>query len=391
MKKLLVLLTAGWVVFLSAAETFSGAAALDQAIEEAVQSGLTPGAVVLIGHDGAVVYRKAYGDQAILPKREPMTVDTIFDAASLTKVIATTSCLMLLYDQGKLDIDRPVTSYLPEFQGGHSTITVRQLLTHFSGLRPDLVLEPPWSGYQTGVDKALIDKPAGPPGVKFVYSDINFVLLGEIVHRLSGQMLSEYAREHVFRPLQMKDTRFNPPAGELSRIAPTEIDPVTGQPFRGVVHDPTARYMGGVAGDAGMFTTAGDLGRFAQMMLDSGVAHFGVAQGKQLFTRAAIEKFTSTQSPPDQPVWRGLGWDIDSPLSRNRGELFPVGSYGHTGYTGTSIWIDPASRTYVVLLTNYVHPQKGKKSLSALRSRVATIAATSVGYTSRGSRSHKEP
>jgi CubicO group peptidase (beta-lactamase class C family) len=362
-----------------AKDSFSEAAKLDHTIETAIGLGTAPGAVVVIGHEGKIVYRKSYGDRALVPTRERMTLDTIFDAASLTKVIATTSCLMKLFDAGKFDIDQPVTKYLPDFQGGNSPITVRNLMTHFSGLRPDLLLEPPWSGYETGIQKALQEKPAGPPGVKFVYSDINFLLLGEIVHRLSGQTLAEFAREQVFVPLEMKDTGFLPPALELARIAPTEFDPAGGPPLRGVVHDPTARFMGGVAGDAGMFTTADDLSKFAQMMLDG-----GVFRGKRLFSAAAIERFTSTQAPPNQPVLRGLGWDIDSPLSRNRGELFPIGSYGHTGYTGTSIWIDPASKSFVIFLTNYIHPRKDKRSLSALRSRVATIAAESAGYASQG-------
>jgi uncharacterized protein YbbC (DUF1343 family)/CubicO group peptidase (beta-lactamase class C family) len=354
--------------------TFPGAEALDAEINSAVSRQLIPGAVVEVGHNGVVVYRKAYGSRALVPKREAMTLDTIFDAASLTKVIATTSCLMKLFDEGKLDIDAPVTAYLPEFQGGHSAITVRNLMTHFSGLRPDLDLRPSWGGYDTGIRKALVDAPTGPPGTRFVYSDINFILLGEIVHRLSGKTLDRYAHDAVFEPLGMKHTRFQPPGEWISHIAPTELDEASGMPIRGIVHDETSRFMGGVAGHAGMFTTAEDLGRFAQMMIDR-----GVAEGKRIVSAAAIEKFTSPQSPPNQRAVRGLGWDIDSPYSGNRGELFPAGvSFGHTGFTGTSIWIDPGSKTYVILLTNSVHPHRGK-SLTALRSRVATIAAASVG------------
>ena len=354
-------------------DVFTGATAVDEAINHAVQNHLIPGAVLVIGHNGRIVYRKAYGERALVPKREPMTLDTIFDAASLTKVVATTSSIMKLFEAGKIRLNDPVTNYLPEFQGGHSDITVRNLMTHFSGLRPDLDLKPVWSGYETGIHRALMDKPAGPPGVRFVYSDINFVLLGEIVHRLSGQMLSDYARENIFQPLGMQDSMFQPPAHLAPRIAPTEIDEASGIPFRGVVHDPTARFMGGVAGDAGLFTTGDDLAKFAQMILDQGTAH-----GATLFSPPAVLKFTSPQSPADQPILRGLGWDIDSPYSSNRGELFPIGSFGHTGYTGTSLWIDPASKSYVILLTNFVHPRHGK-SLSSLRSRVATIAAASFG------------
>jgi uncharacterized protein YbbC (DUF1343 family) len=363
---------------------FSCAAALcaqpsfDEPIERAVKDGLIPGAVLLVGHDGQVVFRKAYGERALVPKREPMTVDTIFDAASLTKVVATTSVIMKLFEQGKIRLNDPVTKYLPEFQGGHSDITIRNLMTHFSGLRPDLDLQPPWSGYETGIHRALIDKPAGPPGIRFVYSDINFILLGEIARRLSGQMLSDLARENIFEPLGMRDTMFQPPASLRPRIAPTELDPATGQPLRGVVHDETSRFMGGVAGHAGLFTTADDLAKFVQMLLDRGQAN-----GTRLFSELTLEKFTTPQSPADQPILRGLGWDIDSPFSSNRGDLFPIGSYGHTGFTGTSIWIDPTSRSYVILLTNSVHPHRGK-SLSSLRGRVATIAAASFGIIAPG-------
>jgi uncharacterized protein YbbC (DUF1343 family)/CubicO group peptidase (beta-lactamase class C family) len=379
MKSLLALLFA---VCVHAQEPFSGAAAVDQQMERAVQDGLIPGAVLMIGHNGQIVYQKAYGSRALIPHREPMTLDTIFDAASLTKVIATTPSIMRLFEQGQIRLNDPVTKYLPEFQGGHSDITIRNLMTHFSGLRPDLDLKPAWSGYETGIQRALNDKPAGPPGVRFVYSDINFILLGEIVHRLSGKMLNEYARENFYQPLGMRETMFLPPASLRPRIAPTEINPATGQPLRGEVHDDTARYMGGVAGNAGVFTTAADLARFAQMMLDGGQVKGdkGEGNGVRLFSAATVEKFTSPESPPDQPILRGLGWDIDSTYSSNRGELFPIGSYGHTGFTGTSIWIDPFSHSYLIILTNVVHPHRGH-SLSSLRSRVATLVAASLGVT----------
>ena len=383
MRILLLLLSA---VCLQAQVSFSGGAAVDQQMERAVQDGLIPGAVVVIGHNGQIVYQKAYGSRALIPHREPMTLDTIFDAASLTKVIATTPSVMRLFEQGQIRINDPVTKYLPEFQGGHSEITIRNLMTHFSGLRPDLDLKPAWSGYETGIQRALNDKPAGPPGVKFVYSDINFILMAEIVHRLSGKMLNEYARENFYEPLGMHETMFLPPASLRPRIAPTEINPVTGQPLRGEVHDDTARYMGGVAGNAGVFTTAADLAKFAQMMLDGGqVKGEGEGNGVRLFSAATVEKFTSPQSPPDQPILRGLGWDIDSPYSSNRGELFPIGSYGHTGFTGTSLWIDPFSHSYLIILTNVVHPHRGH-SLSSLRSRVATLVAASLGVTAAGVR-----
>lgn len=355
-----------------AAPAFAGGPALDGAIRQAIAEDQIPGAVLLVSHNGNVVYRKAYGSRALKPRREPMTMDTIFDAASLTKVVATTSAFMKLFEEGKVRLNDRVTEYLPDFQGGDSRITVRNLLTHFSGMRPDLDLDPPWSGYDIGVQMALVDKPVVPPGARFIYSDINFILVGEIVHRLSGKMLSDFVRENVFKPLGMRDTMFLPPAKLRRRIAPTEILPGKRLPLRGVVHDPTARNMGGIAGHAGLFTTAADLSRFAEMMLGRG------RRGKiRLFSPLTIRKFTTPQSPPDQPILRGLGWDIDSPYSGNRGDLFPIGSYGHTGFTGTSLWIDPSTNSYVILLTNSVHPHI-RRAITSLRGRVATIVAAAL-------------
>jgi uncharacterized protein YbbC (DUF1343 family)/CubicO group peptidase (beta-lactamase class C family) len=361
-----------------AQETFSGSSTLDAAIDQAVRDGLIPGAVLIVGHDGKILHRKAYGSRALVPQREPMTIDTIFDLASLTKVIATTSGAMKIFEDGKLRLSDKVTDYLPEFQGGKSDITVRDLMTHFSGFKPDFDLDPPFSGYDAGIHRALIEKPQNPPGVRFVYSDTNFILMGEIVRRKSGKMLDELTRDEIFKPLGMVDTQFNPPALLRGRVAPTEIDAATGLPFRGVVHDPRARLMGGVAGHAGLFSTATDLSRFAEMMLG-----MGTRDGVRVFSPLTIRKFTSPETPPDQPVLRGLGWDIDSSYSSNRGELFPIGSYGHTGFTGTSIWIDPLTNSYVILLTNFVHPKAGK-SLTGLRSRIATIAAAAIGADAPG-------
>jgi uncharacterized protein YbbC (DUF1343 family)/CubicO group peptidase (beta-lactamase class C family) len=360
------------------AQNFPAKEALDDAIDQAIRKDQIPGAVLLIGHNGQIVYRNAYGQRSVTPTAEPMTLDTIFDCASLTKVVATTSALMKLFEQGRLRLNDRVTDYLPDFQGGKSDITVRHLMTHFSGLRPDVDLEPAWSGYETGIHRALIDKPAGPPGARFVYSDINFILLGEIVRRLSGETVADYAAKNIFQRLGMRDTLFRPPEALHPRIAPTEVLKTDHLTLRGVVHDPTARYMGGVAGHAGLFSTAGDLARFCQMMLDG-----GVWEGTQIFSRLTVEKFTTPQSPPDQPILRGLGWDVDSPFSGERGELFPIGSYGHTGFTGTSLWLDPKSNTYVILLTNAVHPHL-RPAITSLRARIATIAAASLGVETAG-------
>ncbi|MBX9602805.1 MAG: DUF1343 domain-containing protein [Bryobacteraceae bacterium] len=352
------------------AQTFAGSADIDRAMEQAVSSGLIPGGVVIAGQDGRILHRKAYGSRSLIPAREPMTADTIFDAASLTKVVAATSAVLKLFEQGRIRLNDRVTDYLPGFQNGKSDITIRHLLTHFSGLRPDLDLRPAWSGYDLAVRKALVDKPVAAPGERFLYSDINFILLGEIVRQLTGRMLDEYVREILFEPAGMKETGFRPAASLRARIAPTEVE--NGEPLRGVVHDETTRFMGGVSGHAGMFTTADDLARFATLILSG---------GGRIFSPAAIQKFTTPQTPADQPILRGLGWDIDSPFSANRGELFPIGSFGHTGFTGTSLWMDPHSRSFVIVLTNYIHPKRGK-NLSSLRGRIATIVAAHAGYAS---------
>lgn len=366
----------------SAGSTYAGTADIDRAVAESLKRGEMPGAVIEIGKPGQVLFRKAYGSRALKPAVEAMSEDTIFDAASLTKVIATTSAMMKLFEQGQVRLLDPVSRYLPEFAQGNpakNDITIRHLLTHFSGLRPDVDLKPVWSGYETGIRLALTDKPVQAPGVKFVYSDINFILLGEIVRRLSGKPLDAYVEEFVFGPLGMKETRFRPPADWKGRIAPTEQEPGMASPLRGTVHDPTTRFMGGVAGHAGVFTTAADLGIFAQMMLKDGVAR----DGRRLFQAATIRKFTEPQTPQDQPTLRALGWDMDSRYSANRGELFPLGSYGHTGFTGTSLWIDPSSKTYVVVLANSVHPMR-RPPINSLRSRVATIAAAQAGIPRAG-------
>ncbi|MEO8659987.1 MAG: exo-beta-N-acetylmuramidase NamZ domain-containing protein [Bryobacteraceae bacterium] len=343
----------------------------DDAINEAVRKDQIPGAVLLFGQSGRTPYVKAYGNRALVPAREAMTVDTIFDAASLTKVIATTSCVMKLFEQGKLRLNDKATDYLPEFQGGKSDITLRHMLTHFSGLRPFVALKPTETGYETGLNRMLADKAVNLPGERFVYSDTNFILLAEIVRRITGKTVAEYAREQVFEPLGMTDTMFLPPASLRSRIAPTELEDRV--PLRGVVHDERSRAMGGVAGHAGLFTTATDLAKFADMMLG-----LGERNGVRIFQPETVRKFTTPQTPPDQPILRGLGWDIDSPYSSNRGELFPIGSYGHTGFTGTSIWIDPRSHSYVIILANSVHPHR-RPAITGLRGRIATIAAAQVG------------
>jgi uncharacterized protein YbbC (DUF1343 family)/CubicO group peptidase (beta-lactamase class C family) len=322
-----------------------------------------------------MVYRKAYGARALEPKREAMTLDTVFDVASLTKVIVTTTAVMQLVEQGKVRLNDLVAKYLPEFApNGKDEITVRQLLTHYSGLEPDLDLKTPWEGKDTAYRMAFAETPQDPPGSKFTYSDINFIVLGALVERVSGESLDEYATRHIFTPLKMMRTRFVPPlaprAGWIQKIAPTQYDE-NEHMLRGVVHDPTVRRMGGVAGQAGLFSTGDDLAKFAQALLNGGGG---------ILSPLSVEKMTTPEQPPSAPVLRGFGWDIDSPYSSNRGDLLPVGSYGHTGFTGTSMWIDPTTKSYIILLTNAVHP-RGKSNAIALRSKVATAVAAALPLT----------
>jgi uncharacterized protein YbbC (DUF1343 family) len=335
---------------------------VDAVIQQAIADGNIPGAVLEVGHDGAVVYRKAYGSRALEPRREPMTLDTVFDLASLTKVVATTTAVMQLVEQGKLRMNDPVAKYLPEFaQNGKEDITVRQLLTHYSGLAPDIDLTPAFDSKESAYRLAFIETPQQAPGSGFVYSDTNFIILGAMVEKISGVTLDVYTELHIFAPLKMTHTRFVPPAAWRMKIAPTEYDE-NEHMLHGVVHDPRARRMGGVAGHAGLFSTAEDLAKFAQAMLDG---------GDGVLSAVTVKKMTQPEQPPAAPVLRGFGWDIDSPFSSNRGDLLPVGSFGHTGFTGTSIWIDPTTQTYIILLTNAVHP-RGKGNAIALRSKVAT-------------------
>src|SRR5579864_6535606 len=342
--------------------------AVDAVIQQAIADNNIPGAVLIVGHDGKVIYRKAYGHRSLEPKRELMTLDTIFDLASLTKVIATTTAVMQLMEQGKVRMNDPVAKYLPEFaQNGKEDITIRQLMTHYSGLAPDLDLTTPWEGKNTAYQLAFVEPPETTPGSGFVYSDINFIMLGALVEKVSGETLDVYTTKHIFAQLKMTRTRFLPPALWRPRIAPTQYDENVLM-LRGVVHDPTARRMGGVAGHAGLFSTADDLAKFAQALLKGGGG---------ILSAVTVEKMTSPEQPPHAPVLRGFGWDIDSPFSSNRGDLLPVGSFGHTGFTGTSMWIDPTTKTYIILLTNSVHP-RGKGNAIGLRTKVATEVAAAL-------------
>src|SRR5580765_4296507 len=320
-------------------------AEMDEAILQAIAEKRCPGGVLWFEHRG-ISYHKAYGNRAVVPSVERMTEDTIFDAASLTKVVACTPAVMLLVERGKVKLDDPVQTYIPEFKGGgKEKITVRQLMTHTSGLRPDIETRSDWHGQQTAIQKASEETLQAEPGTVFRYSDINYFLLGEVVQRASGKKLEEFVAMEIYKPLRMVDTGYLPPKSKFSRIAPTEV--VNGAPYRGVVHDPTARHMGGVAGHAGLFFTAADLARYARMLLNQ-----GTLDGVRIFKPETVRLMTTVQTPSSVPARRGLGWDIDSGFSGPRGKFFPLGSFGHTGWTGTSIWIDPYSDSFLIFLSN---------------------------------------
>ena len=356
-------------------------AGIEPLVAQAIAAKKLPGAVVLVGRGDQNLYQRAIGSRALVPAKEPMSLDTIFDLASLTKVVATTTSVMMLVEEGKIRLSDRVSTFIPGFERyGKANITIRHLMTHVSGLRPDLDLGDMWSGSDTAIRLAIEEVPTSPPGERFVYSDINYFLLGDIVRRVSGRPLNEFAHDRIFAPLGMKDTTFLPAASLRGRIAPTELCTPLGWPcqgagmsmLRGVVHDPTARRMGGVAGHAGLFSTASDLAIFCRMLLGGGAYH-----GVRILSPLSVAKMTMPASPPGDRNVRGLGWDLDSAYSSNRGELLPLGSFGHTGFTGTSIWMDPTTKMFVVFLSNRVHPD-GKGDVTPLRAEVATIAASAI-------------
>ncbi|MEE6165640.1 MULTISPECIES: serine hydrolase domain-containing protein [unclassified Mycolicibacterium] len=430
-------------------------------VDDSIAAHRLPGAVVQIGHGGNVVFRQAFGSRKLPDEpgldgapapAEPMTEDTLFDLASLTKSLATTVAVLQLYEQGRIQIDDPVQKYLPEFNPANdprrAQVTLRMLLTHTSGIAGDLSLDGPWgldrADKAQGIHRALAAWVVFDPGTRFHYSDINFIILGALVEKITGETLDTYVPGNVFGPLGMADTHYLPadkacgphqirgtaivfdktapkegacPAGTwstdlLARIAPTAHDgdtpglnPDFGQLLRGTVHDPTARRMGGVSGSAGVFSTVQDVGRYAQDLLDRLAGRpspFPLQQSTlesmttpqqpghnpaQLqaandATRRAVENTPNTTDPllaPNYPAiagqdLRGFGWDIDTEQSRPRGMLFPIGSFGHTGFTGVSLWIDPGSDTYVIVLANVIH-QPGGPPIVKLSGDIATTTA----------------
>lgn len=358
---------------------------LDEVVETAIAEGAVPGAVLVVGHAGEIVYERAFGARSIgtgvAGTAEEMTLDTVFDLASLTKVIATTTSVMQLVEHGRLRLGDRVANYLPGFDNyGKGPITLVHLLTHTSGLAPDLPLEDVFEGSETALARTFVQVPVAGVGERFIYSDLNFMLLAHIVERVSGQSFDRFVQDHLFDPLGMVETWFNPPAALRDRIAPTERCAALAWPcgdpdapmLRGRVHDPTARRMGGVAGHAGLFSTARDLASFCAMLLAG-----GAYEGGQLLASLTVARMTTVSTPSHLADKRGLGWDIDSRFSSNRGDLFSVGSYGHTGFTGTSLWLDPASETFVVFLSSRLHPV-GEGDVRALRGEVATLVASAL-------------
>lgn len=361
---------------------------LDKIIEGAIARHETPGAVVLVARRGRVVWRKAYGERAVVPSSEKMTPDTIFDLASLTKVVATATSIMILVERGRLRLSDALTDYIPELKGeGRERITLEMLLTHRSGYAADFDLTEQWKGYDEAMQRLFREPLRNVPGTRFIYSDINYIALGEVVHRVSGLMLDEFARKNIFEPLKMRDTGFRPRAELLPRVAPTEtlrvalnrLDATTNDAteqadklLRGEVHDPTAFRMDGVAGHAGLFSTMDDLAVFCQMILNGG--EYGKAR---ILSPMGVAAMTRPRAVTDEGEARALGWDMTSSFAVNRGDIFPPGSFGHTGFTGTSMWIDPSSETFVVFLCNRLHPD-GKGEVAALRGRISSIVASAV-------------
>jgi uncharacterized protein YbbC (DUF1343 family)/CubicO group peptidase (beta-lactamase class C family) len=351
---------------------------MDEIINAEIAKKQLPGAVVVAGRKGKVVWRRAYGNRAVEPATEQMTADTIFDIASLTKVVATATSMIILVERGLVRLGDPVSRYIPEFgEMGKRSITVEQLLTHRSGLIPDNDIK----DYEQGPEEAMRNvwklAPLAEPGSKFIYSDVNYIVLAELVKRLSGKPIDQFATENIYRPLGMKDTGYKPDASLISRIAPTEKR--DDKWMRGEVHDPRAYLLGGVAGHAGLFSTGDDLAIFCRMILNQGEFN-----GARILSPMGVARMTEARASGGNAVdgmARGIGWDVSTGYSANRGDLFPIGSFGHTGFTGTSLWLDPSSDAFVIFLSNRVHPRLDPKKpadVNSLRGRVASVVAAAI-------------
>jgi CubicO group peptidase (beta-lactamase class C family) len=355
---------------------------LDGLVNDAIARKDFPGAVLLIGRKGKTVFREAYGESQWVPDRKPLDEGMIFDLASITKPVATATSFMILVEEGKISLDEKVKEYIPGFAAyidpeGKPAEDARiwHLLTHTSGLPPyaevtdvEEALGQPCTNAQLVGYIAQLPK-TDTPGTAFHYSCLGYITLAHILHLVTGQDIAAFSEERIFKPLKMKHTFFNPPEKFRILCVPTEV--IDKKPLIGFVHDPLARLQGGISGNAGLFSTADDLAVFTRMMLGKG-SYMGI----RILSPIAVERMT-TVWPKAPFAGRGLGWDLDSAYSTNRGDLFGPRSYGHTGYTGTSIWIDPDTETYVIFLTNRVHPGD-KGAILALRSRVANVVAAAL-------------
>ena len=351
-----------------AALDFTG---VDEAAGEAVTSGEIPGIVVLIGRNGDTLYHRAFGWREVVPEPRPMMTDTLFDIASLTKPFGTTLAVMSLVERGAIDLEAPLGRYLKEFKGStFEQVTIRRILTHSAGF-PAIPATDALAGGFPRAARTLAAKPLDyPPGTGFQYSDTGFILLGEVVRRVSGDSLDDYLTRVVFRPLGLRDTTFHPDERQRRRTAATEFH--NGVMLQGQVHDPRARQLGGVAGHAGMFSTAADLARVCRMLLNE-----GQLDGKRILKAATVQMMW--QRSPDPDGVRALGWDVSSSFARLMSPFFPVNSVGHTGFTGTTVWIDPPTRTYMIVLTNRIHPNGGgANKIRELRSRVAAAVGAEL-------------
>jgi CubicO group peptidase (beta-lactamase class C family) len=334
---------------------------VDQLLESFRERGAFPGGVAAVGYHGTLVHLYPFGQLSYSADAAPVITDTLYDLASLTKIVATTSMAMILVDEGRLDLDRPVQDFLPGFSGpGKEAVTVRHLLTHSSGLEATAPLFKEIRGKAAYVERIQALDLVYSPGSRSVYSDLGIILLGEVLEQAAGQPLEAFVRERVLDPLGMRDTTFRPPAELRPRIAPTEFDAWRGRLIQGEVHDENAFAMGGVAPHAGLFGTAGDLARFAQMMLNG---------GRPIISRETVELFTRKAGIPGSD--RALGWDTKSAEGSSAGTLFSPTSFGHTGFTGTSLWIDPERQIFLILLTNRVHPTRENNLIREVRPAIA--------------------
>jgi uncharacterized protein YbbC (DUF1343 family) len=342
---------------------------IDRLVADALAQGKLPGCVVAVGRGNGIVYQKAFGARALVPDKEAMTLDTIFDLASLTKPVATATALMVLAEQGKVDLDERAARYVPEFRShGKDAITLRQLLTHVSGLPAETPVADFERGRAAAMKHIMALSLKAPPGTKSAYSDVGFLVLEEVIRRMIGGALAAFAETAIFRPLGMNDTGFRPSAEARPRIAPTEKR--NDAWMRGEVHDPRAHRLGGIAGHAGLFSTAKDLARFARMVIGA-----GILDGARVLAAETVRKMLAPHDVPDGI--RALGWDVQSAYSTNRGAALSRRAVGHGGYTGTSLWIDPEQDLFVIFLSNRVHPD-GKGAINALAGAIATLAGSTL-------------